>query len=109
MPITPLDLQVNMAQMTNVAQQQQAAQRYPLIQQEQMGIVAQEQAKIDQEKIQALEKAEGKKIEADKKGSGGGYYYGARKRQKEPKDEKERDERQESLDPRLGQTIDVTK
>lgn len=108
MPIAPLDLQVNIAQMVNVAAQQQAAQGQPIVQQEYMGVKAVEQAKIDREKIAIIEKAEGKKIEEDKKGGSGGYYYGGRRRE-EPPEERKGDEKREDLDPHRGHFIDVTK
>lgn len=108
MPIDPLDLQVNIAQMANVAQQQQTAQEQPIVQQEYMGMQAEKQSKIDQEKVQTIEKAEGKKIEADKKGGSGEYSYGGRRKQKEPQEE-EGSEEEENLDPDRGHSIDITK
>lgn len=105
MPIVPLDLQVNIAQMVNVAAQEQATQGQPIIQQEYMGLQTKEQAKIDQEKVAIIKKAEGKKIEGDKRGGGGGYYH--RERRKEPRKEEEEGREKYTFDPIRGHLIDV--
>lgn len=109
MSVKPLDLQVNIAQITNVAQQQQTAQVQPLIQQEYLGIQAQEQAKIDREKVQVTEKAEGKKIEEDTGGGTSSGYYGSQKKQQKRAGKDEEKERGKVSDPVRGHFIDITK
>jgi hypothetical protein len=92
----------------NVAGLQQAAQQHPVLHQEHLGIKAEEQAKIQRDQVQNIEKdAEATKVEEDKKGSSGAYFAGSGKGGH--KEEEGVKEGGKGLDPNLGRFIDVVK
>lgn len=105
MSIQPLDLQVNIAQQTEVGRAQQAAQQAPIDSKHYADKKATQEAIAQQTKVQATNQPESEKVEAEGRGSTS-YTPGRKKGGKEEEKEEIRDL---SKDPRKGKFIDIVK
>ncbi|MEW5766776.1 MAG: hypothetical protein AB1797_04005 [bacterium] len=107
MPVQPIDLQVNIAQQTEVGRGQQAAQDQIGTAQSHLAHRAEEESRLHESQIQENMEETGAKLSVDERqGQGGG---GRRRRPRHLREKELDQENRRGVDPFRGHILDVVK
>lgn len=107
MPVQPIDLQVNLAQQTEVGRGQQAAQDQAGTTQSHLAHKAEEESRLHESQIQENMEETGTKLNVDERQGQGGE-----RRRRRPRQQREKELDQENrlgVDPFRGRILDVVK